>query len=177
MFALFLQGIGLHRPGGGLKSKAVQDFKERIMEYAVGKAGRVIAARLREGEDLYECLEKIAKEERIDCAAVFITGGFRKASVVVGPKQEKPKIVGNLKEFDGPGEVLGVGTIYRDDKGPRLHIHTAIGKGSESIIGCPRGGANVFLILEVTIIEIEGIEGRRRFDAESGLNLLKFGRY
>ena len=68
-----------------------------------------------------------------------------------------------------------MGTIYRDDQGPKLHIHTAIGKGSESIVGCPRGGANVFLILEVTIIEIEGIDAARVFDAASGVNLLKFG--
>jgi len=145
------------------------------MEYAVGKAGRVIAVRLREGEDLYECIEKIACEEKINCAAVFITGGLRKASVVVGPKQEKPKIVGNFREFDGPGEVLGVGTIYCDDDGPKLHIHTAIGKGNQAIVGCPRGGAKVFLILEVTIIEIEGIKASRAFDKKSGLNLLKFG--
>ena len=57
------------------------------MEYAVGKAGRVIGARLSEGEDLYECIEKIAAKENVNCAAVLITGGLRKASVVVGPKQ------------------------------------------------------------------------------------------
>lgn len=144
------------------------------MEYAVGKAGRVIAVRLYEGEDLYECIESVAAKENIKCAAVFITGGIRKASVVVGPKQEKPKIVGNFEEFDGPGEVLGVGTIYCDDEGPKLHIHSAIGKGDQTVVGCPRGGASVFLILEVTIIEIEGIEASRKFDPETGLNLLKF---
>lgn len=144
------------------------------MEYAVGRTGRVIAARLREGEDLYESIENIAEKENIDCAAVFITGGLRKASVVVGPKQERPKIVGNFRQFEGPGEVLGVGTIYRDDKGPKLHIHSAIGKGHETIAGCPRGGAKVFLILEVTIIEITGIKAARKFDPQTGLNLLEF---
>jgi len=90
------------------------------MEYKVGKPGRIIAARLFEGEDIYESIESIARKENIKAAAVFITGGFRKADVVVGPKQEKPKIVGNLKPFVGPGEVLGVGTIYWDDKQPKL---------------------------------------------------------
>ena len=33
------------------------------MEYAVGKTGRIIAARLFEGEDLYESIHKIAKDE------------------------------------------------------------------------------------------------------------------
>ena len=144
------------------------------MEYAVGKTGRIIAARLFEGEDLYESIHKIATDENITSAAVLITGGFRKADVVVGPKQEKPKIVGNFKPFAGPGEVLGVGTIYCDDQGPKLHIHTAIGKGDETSVGCPRGGACTFLILEVTIIEIHGIDAAREPDPETGLNLLKF---
>jgi len=144
------------------------------MEYATGRTGRIIAARLFEGEDLYESIQKIAEAENIKSAAVLITGGFRKAGVVVGPKQEKPKIVGNMKEFAGPGEVLGVGTIYWDEEGPKLHIHTAIGKKDEVIVGCPRGGARISLVLEVTIIEIEGISGRRKYDENSGLNLLRF---
>ena len=144
------------------------------MEYSVGKTGRIIAARLFEGEDLYRSVEQIAQKENIKSAAVLITGGFRKASVVVGPKQEKPKIVGNFKDFDGPGEVLGVGTIYCDDQGPKLHIHTAIGKGSDTIVGCPRGGAKTFLVLEITIIEIGGLNAERKHDENTGLNLLRF---
>ena len=144
------------------------------MEYAVGKTGRIIAARLFEGEDLYESIEQIAKKEGIKSAAVLITGGFRKANVVVGPKQEEPKIIGNFKDFAGPGEVLGVGTIYCDDEGPKLHIHTAIGKNDEVIVGCPRGGAKTFLILEVTIIEIQGVEAGRKPDENTGLKLLRF---
>ena len=144
------------------------------MEYAVGKRGRIIAARLFEGEDIYKSIEEVAKKENIKSAAVLITGGLRKANVVVGPKTERPKIVGNFKEFAGPGETLGVGTIYCDDEGPKLHIHTAIGKGNETIVGCPRGGAKTFLVLEVTIIEIDDIEAGRKFDENTGLNLLRF---
>ncbi len=144
------------------------------MEYTVGRTGRIIAVRLTEGEDLYESVEKIAAMENIKAAAVLITGGFRQANVVVGPKTEKPKIVGDFRDFAGPGEVLGVGTIYRDNQGPKLHIHTAIGKGDQTIVGCPRGGAKTFLILEITIIEIEGIEAGRKPDETTGLNLLTF---
>lgn len=144
------------------------------MEYTVGRTGRIIAARLFEGEDIYESIQQIASKENIKSAAVLITGGFRQANVVVGPKTEKPKIIGNFKDFAGPGEVLGVGTIYCDDEGPKLHIHTAIGKGDETIVGCPRGGAKTFLILEVTIIEIEGIEAGRKPDEDTGLKLLRF---
>jgi len=143
------------------------------MEYSVGKTGRIIAARLFEGEDIYESLEAIARAENIGSAAVLITGGFRRASVVVGPKREEPKIVGEFRDFVGPGEVLGVGTIYRDEKGPKLHIHTAIGKGDQAMVGCPRGGTSTFLVMEVTIIEIKGIEASRKLDEAKGLNLLR----
>ena len=143
------------------------------MEYAVGNPGRVIAARLVEGDKLYESIEGIAKKENIKSAAVLITGGFRKADVVVGPATETPKIVPKHKDFTGPGEVLGVGTIYCDDEGPKMHIHTAIGKEGEVMVGCPRGGADVFLVLEVTIIEIEGVGGVRKLDEKSGMKLLR----
>jgi predicted DNA-binding protein with PD1-like motif len=105
---------------------------------------------------------------------VLITGGFRKGNVVVGPKTEEPKIVPNFMSFEGPGEVLGVGTIYGGSEGPKLHIHTAIGKGGESLVGCPRGGATTFLVLEVTIIEIDGIHASRKKDEETGFELLRF---
>jgi len=144
------------------------------MEYAVGKTGRIVAARLFEGEELYESIETIAKKENIKSAAVLITGGFRKAKVVVGPKVEKPKIVPNFREYKGAGEVLGVGTIYCDPDGPKLHIHTAIGRGDKQIVGCPRGGAKIFLVLEVTIIEILRIKALRKHDKQTGFNLLRF---
>ena len=144
------------------------------MEYSTARPGRIIAARLFEGEELYSSIEQIAKNEGVKSAVVLITGGFRQADVVVGPKQEKPKIIANFKHFDGPGEVLGVGTIYCDDEGPKLHIHTAIGKSDETTVGCPRGGAKTFLVLEVTIIEFEGLKASRKFDEKTGLNLLRF---
>lgn len=146
------------------------------MEYAVGKTGRVIAARLFEGENLYDSIESIAEKENIKCAAVLITGGIRKADVVVGPKSEKPKIDPNFFNFVGPGETLGVGTIYCDNGKPKMHLHAGIGRGDTHIVGCPRGGASIFLILEVTIIEIVGIDASREIDPETGLKLLKINR-
>jgi len=142
------------------------------MEYAVGQVGRVVVARLFEGEDLHACIGQIAREKEIRCATVLITGGFRSAAVVVGPEREHP-IAPRFQTFTGPGEVLGVGTLYWDDAGPRLHIHTAIGKHGENLIGCPRRDTRTFLILEVTILEIAGVEGTRELDPDSGMKLLR----
>ena len=144
------------------------------MEYNVGRIGRVIAARLFEGEDLYESIESLARKENIAAATVLITGGIRKANIVVGPKKEEPKIEPEFQSFTGPGEALGVGTLYPGPDGPSLHIHTGIGKKDGVVIGCPRGGAEIFLILEVTILELEGIGGQRMMDEDKGLHLLRF---
>ena len=146
------------------------------MEYSVGQVGRVVVARLFEGEDLHACIDQIAREKEIRCATVLVVGGFRTAAVVVGPEQEHPQIVPKFQTFTGPGEVLGVGTLYWDDAGPRLHIHTAIGKHGESLIGCPRRDTKTFLILEVTILEIAGIEGTRQYDPGSGMKLLRLAK-
>jgi predicted DNA-binding protein with PD1-like motif len=142
------------------------------MQYSVGKPGRVIAMRLSEGEELYESVHSVALKEDIRAAAVLVTGGFREAEVVVGPEKEHP-IVHGFEHFAGPGEVLGVGTIYWDDKGPRMHLHGAIGKKGQVMVGCPRGGAHTFLVLEITIIEITGVEGMRRLDDDSQMKLLE----
>ena len=134
----------------------------------------MVTARLSQGEDLYECIEGIARKEKVKSAVVFVVGGLEKANVVVGPRQIEPEIVGDFREFVGPGEVMGVGTIFWDDEGPKLHLHSGIGKGEQAIVGCPRGGAEVFLVLEVTIIEIEGIKAQRKYEPSSGLKLLQF---
>ncbi len=145
------------------------------MEYGVGRVGRVVAARLFEGEDVYASIEQIARQENIRCAAVLITGGLRKADVVVGPRRETPRIEANFRAFDGPGETFGVGTLYWEGAAPKLHVHAGIGKGEQMIVGCPRGGATTFLILEVTLIEIVGIDAARRLDPSTGWNLLRIG--
>lgn len=143
------------------------------MEYAVGQTGRVIAARLSEGELLYDSIESLAEKENIKAAAVLITGGMRKAKVVVGPLQETPKLEPNFRDFTGPGETFGVGTIYCDDAGnPKLHLHAGMQRDRDVVVGCPRGGASTFLILEVTIIEITGINAARMPDPEMGIKLL-----
>jgi predicted DNA-binding protein with PD1-like motif len=142
------------------------------MDYQIGRTGRVIAARLYEGEDIIEMIETLAQKERIHAAAVFITGGMRQGHVVVGPKQETPAIIPDERLFTGPAEVLGVGTLYPDDQGPRLHLHAGLGKGDRPVIGCIRGVVPAFLVLEVTIIELEGIQGKRELDEEKGVTLL-----
>jgi len=147
----------------------------RTMDYQTGKIGRVIVARGFEGEDLYEEIESIAAKEEIRCAAVIVVGGLRSAKVVVGPKSPTGPIEPQYTEFDDAREIAGVGTIFCDDEGPKMHLHGAIGRGDEVIAGCTRGGAKVFCVLEAVILEIEGIDAARAVDPELGFKLLTLG--
>ncbi len=142
------------------------------MDYSVGKIGRVIVARGRDGEDVYGEIERIAAKENIRCGVVILVGGLRSAKVVVGPKKPDGPIEPQFKEFNDAREIAGVGTIFCDDEGPKLHLHAGIGRGDEAIVGCPRGGAKVFCVLEAVIYEIEGIDAGRDLDPALGLKLL-----
>ena len=148
------------------------------MDYSVGKVGRVIVARGFEGEDVYEGIESVAAKEGIRSAAVIVVGGVRSGKVVVGPKNVTGTPQPQYTEFDDAREIVGVGTIFRDaenDK-PSLHLHAGIGRGGEEpIVGCPRGGATVFCVLEVILIEIEGIDAARRLDPATAFKLLTLG--
>lgn len=145
------------------------------MEYQVGRIGRVLVARGFEGEDVYGPIEEIARRENVRSGLVVVLGGLRSARVVVGPKSPTGKIEPQFAEFDDAREVVGVGTIFWDADGPVLHLHAGIGRGEETIVGCPRGGASVFCTLEVVLVEIEGVDAGRRLDPEHGLKLLAFG--
>jgi len=145
------------------------------MEYGIGKIGRVVVARLFEGEDIYAEIQGLADRENIRCATVLLVGGIRKGKVVVGPKNPTGPIEPEFREFDDAREIAGVGTIFPDDEGAKLHLHAAIGRGDETFAGCPRGGATVFCVLEAVITEILDVPATRQLDPDIALKLLKIG--
>ena len=148
------------------------------MDYQTGKIGRVIVARGFDGDDVYQQIESIALTEGVASAAVLVIGGLRSARVVVGPKSPTGPIEPEFTEFDDAREIAGVGTIFpdADDGSPKLHLHGAIGRGDQTIAGCPRGGAKVFCVLEVVIMEIEGLDATRALDPDLALKLLTLPR-
>jgi predicted DNA-binding protein with PD1-like motif len=145
------------------------------MEYQTGKVGRVLVARMFDGEDVYAQIEALAAKEKIQSAVLWLVGGLKSAKVVVGPKSPTGRIEPMFRSFDDAREIAGVGTIFPDESGPKLHLHAAIGRGDEVLAGCPRGGASVFCVLEAVIVEILGVDGRRVMDEELGLKLLRLG--
>ena len=148
------------------------------MEYEAGRVGRAIVMRLSDGDPVYASIERVARKEKIPCAAVWMVGGVQNAGVVVGPKVQDVFPLQVLEErFADAREIVGFGTIFSNEKGePRLHMHAAIGKGATVIVGCPRKGADCWLVDEVIMLELTGLSARRALNIESGLELLAVGR-
>jgi predicted DNA-binding protein with PD1-like motif len=142
------------------------------MQYTQGSLGRVFVARLQDGESVYQAVEEIATRENIPTAVVYAIGGMRKGKVVTGPEQPTGPIVPHIEEFDDARELVGIGTVFPQEGRPTLHFHAGIGRGKDALVGCPREGMSVFLVLEVVIIEMTGLDAERAVDA-SGLHLLK----
>jgi uncharacterized protein len=143
------------------------------MEYTQGRLGRVFVARLSDGESVYDAVEEIARRESVSAAAVLAVGGMRSGKVVTGPEQPTGRIVPHFEEFDDARELVGLGTLFPQDGAPSLHFHAGIGRGQSALVGCPRAGMSVFLVLEVTIIELLDINAARQLDEASGVHLLK----
>jgi uncharacterized protein len=146
------------------------------MEYEIGTTGRVVVVRLHDGDPIYASIEGVAKKEGIASAAVWIVGGIQNATVVTGPKKQDVFPLETIdRHFDDAREIAGFGTIFTNREGlPKLHMHAAIGKGHQVIAGCPRKGADCWLVDEVVMLEITGTRAERAKSEKCGLELLSF---
>jgi len=151
-------------------------LEDMAVDYRVGNLGRVIVVRLEDNDDVYESIHEVARREEIRCAMLVALGGLRRAKVVVGPKSPEGKPQPMFREFDDAREAVGVGTLFWDDQGPQMHLHMGIGREDVTLVGCPRGGADAFCVLEVVIVELTGIDAVRKLDPAVGFKLLSFGR-
>lgn len=143
------------------------------MKYQVGKVGRVVVARFEDKEDVIGNLCSIVKEEEIRAAAFYLLGGMREGKIVVGPEKDELPPTPVWRELGECHEVVGFGTIFYQDKEPKVHFHAAFGKRDTVKVGCLREKSETFLVLEAVILELSGINVVREFDPVSGLNILK----
>ncbi|MDO8281765.1 MAG: DNA-binding protein [Thermodesulfovibrionia bacterium] len=143
------------------------------MKYQVGRQGRMIVAKFDDGDDVLKGLVDIAKKEDIRAGVLYVVGGMKKGDIVVGPEDESLPPVPVWKSLDESHEVVGIGTIFWQDDEPKIHFHGAFGKKDMMKIGCLRKNSEAFLVLEVIIMEIEGVDAKRVLDPEVGLALLK----
>ncbi len=144
------------------------------MTYRTGRPGRVVVARFNDGEDLIEGLKEIADKEDIRSGVFFVLGGLKRGEFVVGPEDDTLPPKPMWRTIEASHEVLGIGTVFWDDTGPKVHLHGSYGRADDVKLGCLRHSSEVFLVIEVVLMEIEGINAKRVIEPEAGLALLNF---
>ena len=144
------------------------------MDYRKGTIGNVFSVRFDEGDYFLEELIALIRKENIRNGWFHVLGGLREADVVTGPQKPTMPPEPVWRKIIGAREVLGTGTVFWDADEPKIHLHAAMGHHGETLTACVRKGTKVYLILEVVIIEIEGIDATRPWFEDGGFNRLTY---
>jgi predicted DNA-binding protein with PD1-like motif len=142
------------------------------MQYSEGRIGRIFVLRMDHGEDMIESLQMFLEEKGIEsCTALFL-GAMLDGRAVTGPKRPEVPPSPNFEAYESAWEVFGMATVYPSADGPRLHIHSGLGRGRDALLGCIRDKARVYLVVEMVLLEICGLEAERIWNEEMQLFLL-----
>ncbi|MFC1523954.1 PPC domain-containing DNA-binding protein [Thermodesulfobacteriota bacterium] len=144
------------------------------MEYRTGSLNRVFAVRFDHGDDFLQELTDLIIKENIRCGWLQVLGGLREAGVVTGPRKPVMPPDPVWETLDTAREVLGTASIFWDGNEPKIHLHAALGHHGDTLTACVRKETKVYLILEVIIFEISGIDASRPWYEAGGFNRLSF---
>lgn len=144
------------------------------MQYQTGTVGRAILARVDHGDDLLHELKELIRAEKVQAGIMFMIGALEEASLVVGPERPTVPPEPVWRKFDDGREIVGIATVFWTGEDPVIHLHAALGRGDQVLAGCIRQDSRVYLVVEVVILELTGIEANRALDPRIGMNLLSF---
>ena len=129
---------------------------------------RILALRLKPGQDLRQQLESFVKAQRIE-AGFLITavGSLRQASIRLA---DQP----TATDFAGKFEIVSlVGTLGQDG----VHLHISISDSAGKTIGGHLvEGCLIYTTAEIVIGEAQGLTFSREHDAETGYQELRIRR-
>ena len=143
------------------------------MKYTKGSIGRIFLLKFEDDDIVLDELNKFARHEKLKAATFIFLGALKKGHIVTGPKKPVIPPEPNWKKFKDGWEVMGIGTIFTNSKGPQIHIHTSMGKKDRVITGCVRKDSKVFLVIEAIVFELKGVKATKSIVPQTGLNLLK----
>jgi predicted DNA-binding protein with PD1-like motif len=142
------------------------------MQCSEGSLGRVFVLRLDDGEDLIASLEGLAREKGVAVGVALFMGALKDGRMVTGPEEAVIPPAPHWESFQSAWEVVGMASIDPGEKGPMVHVHSSLGRGRESLTGCVRIVASVYLIVEAVLFELLEVDARRVLDEKSGVHLL-----
>jgi uncharacterized protein len=144
------------------------------MQYSEGKICRVFTIRLDDGEDLIDSISRFAREKDVISGIALFIGALKDGRAVMGPEDPVIPPVAHFETYQSAWETFGMATIYQSSNGPKLHIHSTIGRGREAMTACLREKATVYLLIEAVLIEFIGLNAKREFDEKIGSYLPVF---
>jgi uncharacterized protein len=131
---------------------------------------RIFVTVLEIGDEVTDCLTRLAREQRLSAAQVSAIGAFETATLAFfdWEKKEYEKI-----PVQEQTEVLSLAGDIADEKGePKLHLHAVLGRRGGATIGGHLMQARVRPTLEVIVTESPA-HLRRVHDEQSGLALIR----
>jgi uncharacterized protein len=146
------------------------------MKYTEANVGRIFILRLEHGDQIPHVIEDFAQRKNIASGVVWFIGAADKESkVVVGPEDSSDsRLIPAIAYLPDVSEAIGVGTIFTNESQvPKLHLHSAFGRGTSTISGCTREGVHIWHIGEVIILELVNSTARRKIDPKTGFELLE----
>lgn len=143
------------------------------MEYTQAQMGRIFLLKFSDGDDMHRALQKFVKKERVESAILFFIGALKRGHLVTGPKKAQIPPEPHWVSFQDGWETMGVGTIFKGEKGAKTHIHVSMGKKDKVMTGCLRKSSEVFLVIEAIVFELNGLRAGKDMDAKTGLELLR----
>lgn len=144
------------------------------MEYRAATTGRVFIVRFDHGEDFLAGLRDLVRMENVRCAWYQAFGGLAEADVVIGPREPTMPPDPVWRQIRHTMEVAATGSIFWDGDRPLIHTHAAMGHHGDTVTGCVRENTKVYLLLEVIVHEILGVEASRPWFEAGGFNRVSF---
>lgn len=123
----------------------------------------------KKGDNFTEKFGEFLRRNRVNSGFFYGLGGFSKVEIAFYDLRTKKF---NKKKFVGPFEVLSlVGNVAQGDDDIVVHAHVVLGDKNFKTFGGHLINATVGGTLEINLDEAGLME--RKFDDETGLNLLK----
>ncbi|MDQ7825156.1 MAG: DNA-binding protein [Candidatus Eremiobacteraeota bacterium] len=131
------------------------------------KSARFYGLRLAPGCDLYQEIEKFAKERSIISGFVATCCGSLTAASIRYAGMEKPS------KLEGRFEIVSLGGTISSSGGSHLHISLSDSQG-RTVGGHLMEGSRVYTTAEIIIGSLDGVEFTRIMDTRSGCPELRF---
>jgi len=146
------------------------------VQYAAGKVGKSVAARLLPGTDLLTGIEEVCRQNGILYASIAnCFGSFQRAGylyLIPLPEAKVGAGYGDIHRVEGPVEFLnGTGVVCQREGQYEIHFHATMCDKEGNVFGghMLKGENPVLTTVDLVINEIVDVQMLRNYDEETDL--------